>query len=232
MAPHMSTADGPSMEDKPGYSDIEVQNFSGQLRLGPGDSGEQIEVSRSTSPTENGLDNNEVAELIGFHRVINVYHNPNGNQTAASTAVVEFGMGADLGSSGNFDPFLPNLGGDGTNWEADTSDPNISPTTNNLYQDDDAAQLDFTQLTLHLGYSSGGGGFGGSGSGAFGSREVDYRSMYSHGPVFDRTDDLSIGAEVDADENTADQVLVQPMIQLRWRVYEVDGYRAEFDFPN
>lgn len=232
MAPHMAGHDGgPNIGEKPGYSDIEVQNFSGALRIGPGDSGTQVEASRSTDPTEHGLDNNEVAELIGFDRQITVYHAPNGNQTEASVAYIEYGMGADLGSSGDLDPFLVNLSGDGTEWEADTEGNNIEPASNQLYEDDDAAQLDFTAVPLHIGFSSGAEGFGGPGSGATDRREVNYHDLYDHGPVFDRTDDISIGAEIDLDSNGADQVLLNLTLQLRWRVYEIEGYRAEFDFP-
>lgn len=231
--PHINhSGDGPGMGQKPGYSDVEVQNFASQVRYPDGESGGQVEVSKGFEPTEHGLDNNEVAELIGFDRLI-VLEDPNtGNQTEETSVSVEYAMGADLGGDANLDPFLVNLAGDGTEFPADTSEFNIEPQQNLIYEDDDAAQLDFTRLTYSGTFSSTVEGISGVGSLPRERREVNYRDLYEHGPVFDRTDDVSIGIEIDADDTTASGMFVDHYLQLRWMVYEVDGYRAEFDFPS
>lgn len=226
------SGDGPHMGQKPGYSDIEVQNFSAQVRYPPSESGGQVEVSKSFEPTEHGLDNNEVAELISFDRFIVIEDTNGGNQTEETSVGVEFGMGADLAGDGNLDPFLINLGGDGEEFPADTSGGNIEPLQNLIYEDDDAAQLDYTRLTYTGTFSSAAEGISGVGSLPYERREVNYHELYDHGPVFDRTDDVSIGCEIDTDGDGATGINVDFYVQLRWVVYEIEGYRAEFDFPS
>lgn len=221
------------MGEKPGYSDIEVQNFAVQWRYPANEAGSQIEGSKNFEPTEHGLDNNEVAELIGFDRALFIQDVDNGNQTEEASFTVEYGMGADIGSDGVFNSFLPNLAGDGTTFPADVDDPdNTTPQQNLIYEDDDPAQLDYTTMAINATFSSAAEGISGGGTTPFQRREVNYRDMYSHGPVFDRSDDISIGLELDADTSGSSGMNAGLYLQLRWMVYTVDGYRAEFDFPS
>lgn len=218
--PHISE----SMEESDSYSDMEVQHITATAQST--DVG-GIEFDYLVDPLDGDLDANEVAELVYYQRRVSMNVNQDGSELGdASSARGEFGFGINLP---NIDSHLLNRTNDG-----DTLQPNDGGSgqmpVNTV---DDAGILDAVTVSVAHSFEDTSQG---TGAGAEYSepaeREIQFGQIFGHGPYVDRTDELSLGAEINNYGIENGRVDLHMDVQLAFATYEVEGGRAEFAPPS
>jgi len=211
------------------YSDIEIQNIAYGVGVDDTDDTGQVEYATEIEPLDStGIDNDELAELVGFRRTATLHLDQVDGAGSYGGAAFEGAMGIDLGDN-SFDGFIPNLTGDGQGFDTVSNPDGLDPR-NNFYTDDDPAQLDSFFLSGHGSFSDDSTGTGGAGSSMIDTRTLIYTDFLDNGPVLDRADDLSVGAEVFVQNNEV-QVIGEVYMQLWWDVHHVQGQRQQFAPP-
>lgn len=209
------------------YSDFEIQHITGQAQKLNGTGGSEWDYI--TEPLDqNGIDNDEVAELVYYKRTLSMYVRQDGTVGSNDgSAKGEFGFGINLP---NADAHLLNLTGDGV-----TLDPNeVNADQGDFLVNsvDDPGILDSETVAVTRDKANTTDGVG---AGAEYSEptiwELNMRDAFGRGPFLDRSDDLSLFVEINNYGIDNARVDIAVDIKLVWDVHEVDGGRASLAPP-
>lgn len=219
----MSGSDGPTGLS---YADHDVQVIGFKItnddqRFASLESNQQYDPVR-----KGGIDNNEVAELVGFYRYVNLTTQGEvaNDETAVGSAKAEHAMGINLSSE----------------VENPTAGFTVSPTAERedlgnddssdvtVFNDDEPGVLDWASITSNPGVT--GPGIGSPGVDGFEYRDVDLRARFGEGPYVDATDEISIDGEVDKFE-VSSQCDLEVTYGLYWNVSTVEGRRRPLARP-
>lgn len=218
------------------YADHEVQVITNQISFnGTSDtSSEQIEVLDQLDPVSNrGIDSDELAELVFMRRHAMLYIDAAANQSQVGELFAEHSFGINLGST----ELPPNA----NNNNSTAAPRNVNEDNTNI--DSSTAQsrganysepgiLDFGSLACMAGYENAAtGGAGGGATNAMAKNtEINFSENFGSGPYIDRTDDLTVFAELNA-ENLVSDVSLETTYVLYWSVEEMPEGRASFARP-
>jgi len=223
------------------YADHEVQVITNQISAngtGANSSSETATMLDQLEPVSNrGLDSDELAELVAMYRIhfVDVDGVVRENQTEAGQVDSESAIGINL-SEDEF-PTQANAN------NATSAERRLIENQNDIaslargsnYSEPGA--LDFTRGQITSGFyelvegpdTSGPQGSAGSG-GVTKERFVDLRTTFGSGPYVDRTDDISVFAELQA-TNITGEPTVETAYILYWNVEEMPEGRASFARP-
>lgn len=223
------------------YADHEVQVITNQMSgngSGANDSSETATLLDQLEPVSNrGLDSDELAELVAMYRVhfLDTDGVVRNNQTEAGQVDSESAIGINL-SEDEF-PTQANAN------NATSAERRLIENQNDLVGNPRGANysepgaLDFTRAQTTTGFyeliegpdTSGPQGSAGAG-GVTKERFIDFRTIFGSGPYVDRTDDVSVFAELQA-TNVVGEPTVESGYILYWNVEEMPEGRASFARP-
>jgi len=222
----MNTAMG-SSED---YSDYEYQHFSFQIETQDEDNARSAGiVNFDPLQTLGGLDNNEVAELVGYelHATIEI-EEETGVQNNEGVAEFRGNFGANLSNQEGI------VGGDGQGVivDGEVIDERSPDTTlvrvDKTNADDRIFQLFRADAGLPF---SDANGRGGNASIESFHTTKNYRDLVGRGPVLDSTDDLSVRGVI-ACSDTVMRVAGRTRATLIWDLAEVSDAGRAFSVPD
>ena len=134
------------------YPDHEFQNVTGKLRIPSGNSDETAEAVKSIEPVdEQGLDNDELAELVYFEVQFNseiTARADDDNQTEYAFLASEMAVQVN---GANADDTLPNLTNNGDPWDT-INDTDAG--TGGVFVDDDPGRLFSSRQLTYPPFSS------------------------------------------------------------------------------
>jgi len=215
------------------YADHEVQIITGQTDFTGSGGTEQVEVLDQLEPLSNrGLDSDELAELVYMRRHSAAYIDKvtEENQTSPGELYCEHSLGINL--SGPEIP--PNANANNPTSEQRTtvegSPSNVTPTNVRGANYSEPGVIDFGTVIATSGYDEAAGGAGAGASAMAKTRELNFRQAFGSGPYVDRTDDITVFAEMNSEQNVAD-VSLEMTYALYWNVEEMPEGRASFARP-
>lgn len=176
--------------------------------------------------SERGLDNDELAELVGFYRVVNVL--AKNEQGATQTQVGEVGAEVALGINLTGQEF-PNQSNFNNGGEEVLNDDTGSVSKNN-YSEPGAIDVS-GPIAVKPGAAPTTDSDITAGSQSFNEqRTFFFPDRLGSGPYLDATDDLSLKVEA-TKENVSAGTLVEVIYILYWDVQEMPEGRASFARP-
>lgn len=193
------------------YADHEVQSLSFKVvNDGTGPTG--IEGELLADPVQQrGIDNDELAELVGMYRF--AFLQPQGAMDQTNGDVMDFEFNMGINTKGKSEA-LTDLSGN-----AEIAEDTVTGGGVTLGESDDPGILD------------GGGIVGsiGNDTGTVSERFIDFRDVLGSGPYVDATDDLVFQGEVS--NNGSDTVNGEVEYILYWDVEELPEGRSSFARP-
>lgn len=195
------------------YADHDVQVVAAKPRFLGGNAGNEIDDVIQLEPVSNrGVDSSAVAELVAMYRYASIR-----TQEGSNAEAVHFE--ADLGINLT-DSELP------TNLTNNATNELIEASSTGTYEGDGAISisnfeepgvLDTLSATAFIDWSE--------------QRQYNFREELGSGPYMDRTDDLSIHLELEAQGQTG-PVEAEIYYVLYWNVQEIEGQRQRFARPS
>lgn len=231
----MSMNPDTSMSVSDSYSEFEVQQVG--LRQQPGQSGtgdngnnvEREDVYTTTPVDQNGIDNDELAELVAFYRTVRLFIQDEDaeTQSEAGDADGEGGMGINIGGSDDFAVQVP---ANRTTEARGTPGPPSEDGGFIAGEADDPGQIDYWQVGAEAGFQDDVNGPGGGGATGVSDRYVNLRTQFGSGPYVDRTDDIDFLVET-VNNDVVGRTFHEVIYTLYWDVTTVEGGRAAFAPP-
>lgn len=193
------------------YADHEVQTLNFQITTADGST---QEGRLKTDPvSQRGLDNDEIAELVGFYRTLSLQPSGQQNGTQLGPLNVEVGFGI------NTDSVLENLTDLPSNATI-VEDPDASSGVVRIGESDDPGIIDGSAVHGLEDTDLGAGSI---------ERTMNFKDMLGSGPYVDATDDLVFNGEVQS--QTGDNFILEYGFILYWEVQEMPEGRASFSRP-
>jgi len=230
--PHVT---GHSGDGSAEYADHEVQviYFQGTTEDVPnGEDAGFDEVIEYEPVSERGLDSDELAELVGFRGHFNLRHGLRDDGTQVNRPnefFAEVGLGINLSLQEFAEQSNQNNGGERILTTPESSldkdnyaEPGVldswSGSSNAQFYDD---QLVDTAAALG----------GGSAAQPQHEREMFFPDKLGSGPYVDRTDDITVHAEMNAGNIQGTQAIIEGSYIMYWNVQEMPEGRASFARP-
>lgn len=215
------------------YADHEVQVIYGQktIQEGSGNANADIDTVEQYEPvSDRGLDSDELAELVGFHRTVSVYatREEEATTTEPGDVLAEIGLGVNLSEQEFAEQSGAQQNGtvvedfdEGTigqqNVVNNYSEPGVVDTMAPITIAPSAAPT--TDQDISVG-----------GPNVERSRTMFFSEKLGTGPFVDRTDDLTLHSEVQT-INANCRAVVEVIYVLYWSVEEMPEGRASFSRP-
>lgn len=212
------------------YSDLEVQvlQYRGVWQ-GGADAGTDstFTIEYPEEDVAGGLDNDELAELVGFRRTVNTsIHRGSGAQSAPAEAIIEASFGANL--SGDEHPI--GVAAEEqvlTDSERDIDDSGALDIRANVGSTMEPGVFDVHVANPAIGWSDATNGTGGGTDTDLETVSVNYRNLAGHGPVLDANDGLS-RSEYWSMEGIGESLTLEAKYLLFWNVEEMEERRPAF----
>ncbi len=207
------------------YADHDVQVLYFRAQNESGETGQVDEVLQYDPVSERGLDNDELAELVGFRRTLTIYVEDeiDGPQSQPGNVIGEFGFGINLTEQEFAEQggqLAPNEDVDnGTVEQFNRSEPGVIDSLAPFVIRPGLAPA--ADATVSAG-----------GNSQNLSRTFFFPERLGSGPYIDSTDDLTLHVEAQKDNIVdAAQISVEGSMVLYWNVEEMPEGRASFSRP-
>lgn len=202
------------------YSDFEYQQLDISVGIGqsllPGNANNLYLATVSPIEDIGGLDNNEVAELVGYDMQVSVeIEDETNDQDVGTHSEMRGAMGINLNQEGGHARLASTKSGQSADIDS-TSDDRI------LQLFTARASLPFDDQT---------NGPGGAGANEDDHREHYYRQTHGRGPVLDQTDNMAWSGNVIVGDSVIN-VTGKIRVELIWDIAEVSDAGRAFSVPN
>jgi hypothetical protein len=219
------------------YSSYEYQQVSFRPQVeGPDDDTTFIGFTNTDLlSTIGGLDSNEVAELVGFHREVTIQLRDFQSDASVVQGAfdLEFAFGANLDSATDVISTFQNRDGEVTEIDSQNVNQDILVGGTNAYVKDEV--FDFGSFCYQPTSVSieGNEGVGGTGSGSPAVLERDFmmRQSLGAGPVLDSADEISLAFAIEKDNAEVGELELVANYHLIWDVATVDDAGRRFGIP-
>lgn len=211
------------------YSDFSYQHFSINIAEDGGNSGAS-EFEAGVDPLEdsNGLDSNEVAELVAMRLHVSVSTDNFGSVADTAEGNVQMrgivAIDPDFGDTLERDSYLLTQGTKIR--DADGGDGELK-----FFSHDKDNVLHPFQCHVNAPFSSDAGGVGGSGGFDVDYTEINFRELVGRGPVVDSNDNFGVALRI-----TKNQVAARAEGSIRgtlvWDISSVDDAGRRFSVPS
>lgn len=211
------------------YADHEVQVIGANPTANGGSpESVQVEVPQELYDpvSERGIDSDELAELVAMYRSAHLYvpQDENTGQSREGAGLAEFNLGINLSGKSE----LPT---DGFTNAPTSSEETIENGNLRRFNTNEPGALDHSTISVTPGFTGDTGASSSSGSaGVNVERFINFREEFGSGPYVDRTDDLTIGAEIQKFDMVSGLDL-EVRYTLYWNVEEMPEGRASFARP-
>lgn len=179
-----------------------------------------------------GLDSNEVAELVGYHRTATVASADFQTQASLQQGSFSFdySMGVNLDSDTDLLVSFQNAGEQTT--EIGSQNVNADFLTGSPATTVKDEMLDFASLSYDIGFEDEANGVGAGGDVPEQSREFMLRASLGAGPVLDSADELGFVFQIEKDNAEVGQLQLVVSYHLIWDVATVDDAGRRFGIPS
>jgi len=221
------------------YADHEVQVLGKKVNVSS-DLGEGFDETQNVNEGETifefqpvsdrGLDSDELAELVGFYRVVKTRIQGAGANDVNSEANAEGSLGINLGFGD-----LPNrtvTNGEDVTDSSELSGDEIIGRVGALNLNEPGV-LDTWAQSTNVGFSDPASGVGGSSQNSTpNERQMFFPDTLGSGPYVDRTDDMTLQLELEIADFTIDVAYeIEVTYILYWEIHEMPEGRASFARP-